>query len=365
MRIEELNQQQPRPKDNFRAWEDPRYNDLRKLFSRNQLREVLTHSSFYENEGKGNSRYVFAGMFVFKGMVAQVLYRYYTGEGTRLQHVLGNLFRNERLARMFDEMKLQPFVRAGEKFDINTHKHIFVYAIFGYVTTLDENIRNWFIGKYVLNESEHIFLHKKRNSDLLAQADAIVQRTDGRRLGIEMEETEDGLHRAKVVFSDGTILCEAESKSWRYARTKATKLALNMLATPFRKELLSDPDYHARVLAREEEKIAKRKAEVEARDAAREALRQEKMEKRKEQARLRDAKRRRIQAEAKKRRQENAARAAAKAAKEARPWTTFWTTTACMPITATGTRRIMSPPRSGTRCSKKTSPAPSVSLSPS
>ena len=140
--IEKQNRQQPRPKDNFKAWEDPQYKDLRKLFSRTQLREVLTHSSFYEDAGKGNSRYVFAGMFVFKGMVAQVLYRYYTGEGTKLQHVLGNLFRNERLERLFDELKLKQFVRAGEYFDISTHKHIFVYAVFGYVTTLDEDVRH-------------------------------------------------------------------------------------------------------------------------------------------------------------------------------------------------------------------------------
>lgn len=317
--IEKQNRQQPRPKDNFKDWEDPQYKDLRKLFSRTQLREVLTHSSFYEDAGKGNSRYVFAGMFVFKGMVAQVLYQYYIGEGTRLQQVLGNLFRSERLEQLFDELKLHQFVRAGEKFDIKTHRHIFMYAVFGYVATLDENIRNWFIAKYILGEDEHIILHKKRNSDLLAQADAMVKQTDGRRLSLEMEETEEGLHRAKAVLSDGSVLCEAVSKSWRYARTKVTKMVLNLLATPFRKELLSDPDYHARVLAREEEKQAKRKAEVEARDAAKEALRKEKLEKRKEQARIRDAKRRQSQAEAKKRRAENAARAAAKAAKEARP----------------------------------------------
>jgi len=340
---EEKRQQQPRPKDNFKAWEDPLFNDLRRIFSRAKLREVLTHSSFYEKEGKGNgrssesrqarldgrvakdegkanSRYVFAGMFVFKGMVAQVLYRYFTGEGTRLQHVLGNLFRNERLERLFDELKLKQFVRAGEKFDIKSHKHIFVYAIFGYVTTLDEDIRNWFIAKYILNEeSEHLFQHKKRNVNLLAQADAMVRRTDGRRLTLQMEETEEGLHRAKAMLSDGSMLCQAESKSWRYARTKATKLALNLLATPFRKELLSNPDYQARVLAREEEKIAKRKAEIEARDKANQARREEKRTKMKEIARARDAKRRKSQAEAKKRKLENAARAAAKAAKAARP----------------------------------------------
>lgn len=298
-----MNTQQPRPKDSFKDWEDPLYNDLRRIFSRSKLREVLTHSSYYEQEGKGNSRYVFAGMFVFKGMVAQVLYRYFTGEGTRLQHVLGNLFRNERLERMFDELKLKPFVRAGEKFDIKSHRHIFVYAIFGYVTTLDEDIRNWFIAKYILNEeSEHLFLHKKRNANLLAQADAMVRRTDGRRLTLQMEVTEGGLNRAKAVFSDGTVFCEAESKSWRYARTKATKLALNMLATPFRKEMLSNPDYQARVLAREEEKIAKRKTEIEARDAAKETLRLEKKAKWKEKVRAKEAaKRRKKQDEAKKR----------------------------------------------------------------
>lgn len=288
-----MNTQQPRPKDSFKDWEDPLYNDLRRIFSRAKLREVLTHSSFYEKEGKGNSRYVFAGMFVFKGMVAQVLYRYFTGEGTRLQHVLGNLFRNERLERMFDELKLKPFVRAGEKFDIKAHRHIFVYAVFGYVTTLDEEIRKWFIAKYILNEeSEHLFLHKKRNANLLAQADAMVRRTDGRRLSLEMEVTKEGLNRAKVVLSDGSALCEAESKSWRYARTKATKLALNMLATPFRKEMLSNPDYQARVLAREEKKIVKRKAEIEARDAAKKALRAEKKAKWKEITRAREAQRR-------------------------------------------------------------------------
>lgn len=311
--------QQPRPKDSFKAWEDPLYNDLRRLFSRTNLREVLTHSSFYEQEGRGNSRYVFAGMFVFKGMVAQVLYRYFTGEGTRLQHVLGNLFRNERLERLFDEWKLRQFVRAGEKFDITAHRHIFVYAIFGYVTTLDEDIRNWFIGKYILNdENIYLFQHKRRNANLLAQADAIVRNTDGRRLSLEMEETEGGLHRAKAVLTDGTVLCEAMSKSWRYARTKVTKLALNILATPFRKELLSNPDYQSRVLAREEEKIAKRKAEVEARDAAKDAIRDEKKAKRKEIAQAIDRKRRASQAAAKIRKAENAVRTAAKAAKEAR-----------------------------------------------
>ena len=289
--------------------EEPLYSDLSRIFSVNNLREVLTHSSFYGKEDKGNSRYVFAGMFVFKGMVADVLYRYAPGDGTQLQHILGNLFRNERLIRLFDEWELENYVRAGEKFDIDAHKHIFVYAIFGYVTTLDENLRNWFIAKYILNEgSDYLFVHKRRNRDLLAQADALAKQTNGQHLSLVMAMTDDGLHCAKAILSDGTVLCEATSKT-----------ALNLLATPFRKELLSDPEYQARKAAREEEKQAKRKAEIEARDAAKEAQRAERLKARKEEARLRDAKRRKAQAEAKKRKAEHAARAAAKAAKETQP----------------------------------------------
>ena len=318
---EERIQQQPHPKDNFKAWSDPLFVDLRRLFSRSTLREVLTHSSFYEKEeDKGNSRYVFEGMFAFRGMVGDVLFRYYTGTGTRLQHVLGNLFRQERLERLFDEWRLRQFVRCGESFDIATHKHIFVYAIFGYVATLDENTRNWFISKYIINkDTAHLLGHRKRNRDLLAQANDIVRQTDGRRLTLEMKVTEEGLHKAKAVLSDGTVLCEAESKSWRYARKKVTKMALNLLAMPQRKIMLSNPAYQARVLERMEAEREKRKAEIAEREEKKKAAREQRKEQWNAERRARDAERRASQAAAKKRKAENAARAAAKAAKESRP----------------------------------------------
>ena len=199
------------------------------------------------------------------------------------------------------------------------HKHIFVYAIYGYVTTLDEETRQWFISKYIIGETEHLLTHRRRNRDLLAQADDIVQKTDGRRLALEMEQTADGLHRAKAMLSDGSVLCEAVSKSWRYARQKAAKMALDILAMPSRKYILSNPEYQARVLARMEEEKEQRKAEVEEREAKKKEAREQRREKWKEQTRIRDAKRRASQAAAKKRKAENAARAAAKAAKEARP----------------------------------------------
>ena len=66
-------------------------------------------------------------------------------------------------------------------------------------------------------------------------------------LKVELKHVYDRMNRAKAMLSDGTVLCEAVSKSWRYARTKVTKMALNLLAMPSRKYLLSNPEYQARV----------------------------------------------------------------------------------------------------------------------
>ena len=248
------NTQQPKPKDNMRPWSDPCYRELRKLFSQDHIRDVLTHDSFYaddqEKSGfhRGNSRYVFAGMTVFKGQVADILYRYFSGSGTQLQHILGNLFRNEYLERLFDGWKLQSMVRFGGNFNVQSHRHIFVYAIFGYVSQQKEHIRNWFVFRYILNDdTRHIFEHDIRNKDILAQVNYIARQTSGKRLQIVMSTTEEGLNRATAVLDDGSVICEATSKSWQYARRKAARIALNILATPGRRVMLSNPEYQARI----------------------------------------------------------------------------------------------------------------------
>ncbi len=316
--------QQPKPRDNFRRWDDPVYNDLRRVFSEPKMCEVLTHDSFYESStdsrAQGNSRYVFAGMTVFKGQVAEILYKFFSGSGTQLQHILGNLFKTDYLERLFDRWKLMRRVRCADGLDVRSHRHIFVYAIFGYVSTLDESLRNWFIFKFILNdETRYIFEHHLKNNDIFSQADFLVKRTDGRRLTIEMSLTDDGLHCATAVLSDGTVVCSATSRSWQYARRKVSKMALNILATPGRKAFLSNPEYQARIRRAEEERVAARRAEVEARDEAKAEARRKKEQELAEIKKKRDAMRRQKQAAAKIRKAANAARAAAKAAKEARP----------------------------------------------
>ena len=98
----------------------------------------------------------------------------------------------------FRRMEARKLCPSGRKVRHRLAQAHLCLCLFGYVTTLDEEIRNWFIARYILNEeSDYLFAHKRRNRDLLAQADVLVKQTNGQRLTLVMEMTDDGLHRAK------------------------------------------------------------------------------------------------------------------------------------------------------------------------
>jgi dsRNA-specific ribonuclease len=99
-----------------------------------ELKRALTHKSFYKNEnGKHNSRYVFCGMYAFKGLVAEIPYTWFPLEGTQLQHTLGNLFKPEILDWIFVYYDLDKLIRYGLEFDANKQRHIFVFGLLGYL----------------------------------------------------------------------------------------------------------------------------------------------------------------------------------------------------------------------------------------
>ena len=83
----------------------------------NELNKALTHSSYPDTaEEDNNSRYVFLGQFAFKGYVAEIIYNFVPGTGTQIQHLLGNLFKNEHLHTLYDKLKLNELKRCGVEF---------------------------------------------------------------------------------------------------------------------------------------------------------------------------------------------------------------------------------------------------------
>lgn len=289
---------------------------------KSKLKESLTHYSFYnkKDESKGNGRLVYAGMYIFRGQLAEIIFNYFAGSGTQLQHITGNLLKTEYLNLLFDKWTLKKFVRSGEGFDINSHKHVFVNAIFGCISQLEQESRRDFIFKFIIcKETDHIFKHLNRNKNLIHQVNFVANKMIGKKLTTIMEVTAEGMHRAIVQVDTDTILAKAESKSYKYARKKAMKSALQTLSVLNMDKYINESDYLERIRRRDEDKREKRRLEIKIRQDIKEQNKKERAEKLRLIKKARDMERKRSQAEAKKRKAEREAIQAARAAKEQRP----------------------------------------------
>lgn len=196
--------------------------------SATELQKALTHSSFYADATDKNafigSRYIFLGQYGFKGEVAQYFFDWISGTGTQLQHFLGNSFKNPFLERLFDSYELRLVVRAGENFDIQKHKAIFVYALFGFVLKhADKKQLYQFIGSEIITPNQHLFSASTR-TDLLSQLRYKTKQVLEEKLSIQVEQ-EDAIFKT-TIQTPTSLLAEATSKSKIYSRKKAIKTAL-------------------------------------------------------------------------------------------------------------------------------------------
>lgn len=289
--------------------------------SKSEFRDALTHFSFFEDkkEEKGNGRLIFAGMFVFRGELARVLAQYYPGSGTQLQHTIGNLLKNERLYGLFDEWGIKPFIRASETFDISQHKHIFVFAILGCVALrFSEDELQAFIMRWFLKSTAHkLPVVKQKNRNFRGQADFMAKNIFNCPIQVQLVE-QNGIFKATVSVKDGTVLSDASSKSYLYARNKALKMSIVVMAEINMKDFNQNTDYIERIKQRLEEEKNKQIILIEEKQAAKEKRRAELKEKSLKYKAQRDAIRKKAKAEAKKRKESKAALEAVKKAKEAK-----------------------------------------------
>jgi hypothetical protein len=286
------------------------------LFS-TKIREALTHYSFYENaENKGNSRYVFAGMYAFKGKVAEILYKYFSGSGTHLQHTLGNLFQNENLHKLFDELELMKLVRADNKFDVKKHKHIFVYGLLGCLYMEGDDVKiELFIRKFFFKDNIIFQKHKTKNKNYWGQLNDFTKQMFDKPALITVEKKGE-LFYSKIRIKDGETIAEASSKSYRYSRKKAMKLAMKAIVEKPIQEFENNPDYIKRKELVKQQQAEARKIEIAEKIKAKELKAKERARLLKEKAAAKEAARKTAKAEAKKRKQRIAEMLAWKAAKQ-------------------------------------------------
>lgn len=289
---------------------------------KNELKIALTHQSFFkvDEDLKANSRLIFAGMFAFKGILAHVLYNFYPNSGTQLQHILGNLCRNEYLESLYDKWNLKKHIRAGTKFNIQVHKHLFVYAIMGCISQAEEPIRHRFIFRYFLcSDTEHLFSHRAKNKNVLHQLNHLALPVLGEYLNISTLKTEDGSYCTNVETNTNLVICSEISLSYRYSRKKAIKEALSILAQIDFDKFISETDYLERLKKREADKKQLRLLAVQQKLDEKQALLERRREQIRQLRKARDIERKKSQAELKKRKAEKAAIKKAKEANTQRP----------------------------------------------
>ena len=211
----------------------------------NKLKDALTHESYYKNQKvkkNGNSRLVFLGMFQFRGVLAEYLENFIPATGQQLQHLLGNLISNKRLSAIFDDLQLHCYIRKGENFDLEKHKHIFVFGLLGFLVKYNEKeqVIN-FIKNHLIKPSdlENFF---KIKYDKLAQMHMLYQQKYGIKPVIKTLKTGEGLYNTQVLL-DNKVISEKISKSKIYSRKAAIKKALQIIVNENYTELMQNEDY--------------------------------------------------------------------------------------------------------------------------
>lgn len=287
------------------------YKQLAKSFEllnkHNELKKALTHKSFYnDDKHSGSSRYIFLGMYGFKGKVCSLLFNFLPLDGTNLQHYLGNLFKNEFLNTIYEKYQLENLIRFGENFDVVKHKHIFVYGFLGFICQYATNDKiNQFIYHNFLINTKHLIPKPFHNKDFWAQLNYLSKSIYQLKTNIETINNHN--NEFETIIKVGTnIISQTTSKSYRYSRIKAIKKALVHLADILATDYEKNPEYQQRQKEREiinqqeikrlkDEKQKQRKNELEAKISER----KQKREKRKKIAQIKNQKRRKANADAK------------------------------------------------------------------
>jgi hypothetical protein len=285
----------------------------------NELKKALTHKSFCKNEkGNHNSRYVFCGMYAFKGLVAQILYDWFPHEGTQLQHILGNLFKPEILERIFAYYDLNKLVRHGIELDVEKHRSVFVYGFLGFLFThTPEEVKKDFIFTHFLLPNEHLFPSEQKSKDLEAQCHQLAKKLYEKPVNITVARVPENKHWQTTIAVNDTVLAREDSVSYQYAHKKALKKALIILAGKNQENALQSEDYVLRLQALEEQ----RRQKIEQQKAVKLATYQAKAERKKaeraaakakqaEMKQLQDQKRKQAKLRAKERKDERARQAA-------------------------------------------------------
>ena len=246
-------------------------------YNEEAIKTVFTHNSF--SEEKNNSRLVFLGQFQFRGLVSKWIFKNIAGTGTQLQHFLGNVFSQKYLVKLFDDWQISK-VRLANSNDLECQKHIFIYAILGYIANVANERQIFkFIFDFFILPFDKILPQNYKNPNQWNQLQFLCRQHFDAKPHIKAEVKEN-LQNITVFFID-EILAQHTSISYKYARKKVIKESLKKIVARIEETALQNPIYLQNEKNRQEQKqnqILEEKREKQEKHLARNLLHSKKME---------------------------------------------------------------------------------------
>lgn len=267
-------------------------------YDKKNIIKVITHNSF--SEINNNSRYVFYGQFALKGIIAEWIFNNIAGTGTQLQHFTGNVTSQKRIETYFDKWKISK-VRIAESINFENQKHIFVYAILGYIF---ENTTKTQIEKFIFNEfiktADHLlpqnYKHKNRWDQFVFLSKLYLDCKPKLVATID----ENNCHQITILINNENYASH-NSISYKYAKKKCVNEAIKKLTIYLEEKVNKDVTYLAnqeKIKQEKEKALAQAKAEKQGKHLERNKIHQEKMAERRRiakiEAELQDKKRKQV-----------------------------------------------------------------------
>lgn len=205
------------------------------------LEQALTHTSF--SDERNSSRFVFTGMFVFKGLVAEWCSTHIQGSGTQLQHYLGNITGKASMDDFFNYVNLKRQIRYGDSCNVDQQKHIFAYGLLGWISAVASPATcERFIYRFFIAPNDHLLPHTHYTNDPWQQLQFLCkQEALPLAKRILTKDYDTGLFTCTV--SCNGLQFSHQSVSYRYVQKKAIRLALKHLASTLANHWQQHPNH--------------------------------------------------------------------------------------------------------------------------
>lgn len=228
-------------------------------FEKKEIQLLLTHNSYSE---KNNSRYVFLGQYYFRGKLSHWVFKNISGTGTQLQHYLGNIFSQNALSKLYDKWKIN-YIRTAENINTESQKHIFVYAVLGYIAEkANKKKLDDFMFYTFIFPNDHLLPknHKYKNRwfQLVTLCNYHFKQKPTLKTTLEPDE------KTKVRISLAeNVLFEYSAIDFKIAKKRAVKEALKAVAKQIEAKTFENPLYLENEKLRAEKLLREQQAQKE------------------------------------------------------------------------------------------------------